>query len=828
MLGKFGTTHIILSRKVGEIMKRRTTKFVALLAVVLSAIVTLSAAEPNDSRFPKSISEPNQPQPEDMLEGREVIVRLYDYWRFNPYGLKQAKMMLEQLEEFKKITIHLKKRLLIFDPNDPTIRGLGKSAAVVILPDDQTDALIKQSLGDKIGVCPFQWSLELPPYIPPSQPTAWWTFNDALGNPIPRAVVTIFLSDYENLTKVKIKMVTLDNIGLSKTSDIQEEPTQLFLIISHPDYGIAALGADQPNSSPSQPTTPLHMRSRDKTFRVPLVKTGTKPDERSIWGVVLNDKGRPVPAAVIHFSYVQTLGGGIIRESPFMSFFTVIADQSGRFAMHLPTEASTTEQTAIPPNAKYKVAVEAPKALQMLPWSGWAPVGQETTITLERGGYFRTFAFEDANGPITDQNLLEETFIYIERQSKESFSIKYSDLKNGKMLPPGIYKVIIERIDRPEFDPIEVTADSPQQIVFKTKPPPLKTDVLYSGQVVHGITGQPMPGIFIIAAGFYEADFSIITPEQWQQLNQLAANSLPDDPALAPIHQLIPFNRIMRTGPNGQFEIDINPTEKFQNILKLGQSPYGDTSFTCEYLMVFYENYLAVRYKLDEYSPSESDQNSRIELPTIRLYPAAKVIFEPYLEEKDCSIHFRWEISRTSQPDWTREFFAFSNKATYPFTLSYLAPNVVQSVLIPAGLTLQFELQVKPRARKGMWCPVYTEAISAAQGQIIDLGHITIHQEIPIYVKTIDSAGDPIEGLAITHGTADGQRWFGQQQITDSSGVAKFFAPPCYKAAFFVGWHGVNTKTPWQKLTYETKGPQDANTIFTMQLYDDVLEQLFK
>ncbi len=316
-------------------MKRRTTKFVALLAVVLSAIVTLSAAEPNDSRFSKSITEPNQPQPEDILEGRDVVVRLYDYWRFNPYGFGQARMMLEQLDEFKKITISLKKRLLIFDPNDPTIRGLGKSAAVVILPDDQTDALIKQSLGNKIGVCPFQWRLGLPPYIPPSQPTAWWTFKDALGNPIPRAVVTIFLSDSENLTKVKIKTVTLDDAGLLNASGIQEEPAQLFLIISHPDYGIAALGADQPDSSPSQPTIPQYMRSRDKTFRVPLVKAGTKPDERSIWGVVLNDKGRPVPAAVIHFSYVQTLGGGIIRESPFMSFFTVIADQSGRFAMHI-------------------------------------------------------------------------------------------------------------------------------------------------------------------------------------------------------------------------------------------------------------------------------------------------------------------------------------------------------------------------------------------------------------------------------------------------------------------------------------------------------------
>jgi len=781
-----------------------------------------------------SVAEPNQLQPEDILEGKDVVVRIYDHWRFEPYTFKQAKMMLEQVEDFKKFTIHLHKRLLIFDPNDPFVQELDRSASVVILPDDQTDITIKQSLGDKIRVCPFQRRLEYPTYIPPSKTTALWTFVDALGNPIPRATVTIFLSDYDNLTKVKIKAVTLDDAGLLNASDIQEEPKQLFLVISHPDYGIAAFGADQPNSSPSQPTIPPSLRSRDKTFRAPLVKAGTKPDERSIWGIVLNDKGIPVPAAVVHCTFVQTLGGGSISASLFMPAFTVIADQSGRFAMHLPAESSTTERTAIPPNANYKVIVEAPKILQMLPWSGLVPVGQETTITLERGGYFRTFAIEDANGPITDRKLLEDIVIYIERKDGESFSIKYTDVENGKMLPLGTYSVLKDP-DKPEFAPIEVTAESPQQIVFKAMSP--KTEILYSGQVVHGITGQPMPGVFIIGAGFYEANFSAITPEQWQQLNRLEVNPSLDDPALEPINQVVPFNRIAQTGPDGQFEIIIDHTKKFKHIVKSGQSPYWDTVFTCEYLMAFYENYLAILYKLDAYKPSETDQNIHVEMPIIRLFPAAKVFFEPYIERKDCRLNFHWYVSQDNLPDWARGFFELRNKSMSPFFQKELRReyNTLHSIYIPAGLNVQLTLQTV-KFDKYRWSPVFadfTQQIFASQGQIVDLGQIKIPPilippEIPIYVKVIDSVGNPIEGLGVTHGTADGLKWFGQRQITDPNGLAKFFAPPLYKAAFFVGWHGINTKTPWQKLIYETKGPQDANTVFTMQLSDDVFEYLFK
>jgi hypothetical protein len=474
---------------------------------------------------------------------------------------------------------------------------------------------------------------------------------------------------------------------------------------------------------------------------------------------------------------------------------------------------------------KYRVSIEAPRVLNLLPYSGLLPSGQETTIILEQGGYFRTFAFEDANGPITDPNLLEEIFIRIEQPEGTTLSLNYTGWKNGRMLPPGIYHVEIFREHRPEFEPVEVTSDAQEQVVFKIRP--ARESIVYCGQAIHGITGQPMQGVFIATGKYTLGDFATITEQQWQQLNQLN-EPRPDDPAFEPVHQIIPFGLVLRTDTNGHFEFILDPAEKFGPAKVAGDVYVGGYPFRLGHLVAFCQDYLAVQYALDAYTPTEPNENTRVELPPIRMYPAAGVIFEPNVTENNCELILRWHFPRDNQPTWAEEFFAYTNKSVYPFIVKeHLHPNMLCTVPIPADMNVQFRLQIIQETR-GWWCPIYTKQINAAQGQTVNLGRITINPEIPIYVKVIDPAGNPVEGLSIKQGAADGLTWFGQSQITDPNGVAKFFAPPLYKSAFFVGWHGINTKTPWQKLIYETKGPQDANIVFTMQLSDDVLQALFK
>jgi hypothetical protein len=306
---------------------------------------SISPQTPRQTPSRYSISEREAPQPPPV---KQIIVRIYEHWRFKPYSFMQNIMLLEEADVFKKLTARFPQQYITFDSNDPACKDIGGSAAVVVIAEDQIDPEIKQYIGDTIYARHFQRGER---FFHPGQTSfsrERWTFTDALGNPIPNAFVTIFLSDYENLTKVKVRNTILDNRGCLKAPLTISDLKQLYIIVSHPDYGIAAVKSDMPYSRFL--TSTQWPSSTDKVFRLPFVKAGTKPDERSIWGVVLNNKGKPVPAAVIRCHSVITLGVGAIAPSPFMRN-TVLTNELGQFAFHLPVEAGAKDTTAIPPNS---------------------------------------------------------------------------------------------------------------------------------------------------------------------------------------------------------------------------------------------------------------------------------------------------------------------------------------------------------------------------------------------------------------------------------------------------------------------------------------------
>ena len=249
-------------------------------------------------------------------------------------------------------------------------------------------------------------------------------------------------------------------------------------------------------------------------------------------------------------------------------------------------------------------------------------------------------------------------------------------------------------------------------------------------------------------------------------------------------------------------------------------------------MVAFEEDHLPVQYDLSRKDLFKPDENNFLRLPTIRLYPAAKVILEPYIEELVGEIRISLRFGDNSHLDWINSFFTFRESLAVPFVQNegLKPPYMLDIMQIPAGMNIKFVLQAIHSGRNGSrWgCPIFTETINAGQGQTVDLGRITIEPEMPVYVKVIESAGNPLEGVAVAHGEVDEKKWFGQKHITDANGMAKFYAPPHYKAAFFVGWKGGNTKTPWQSLIYQTTGPQDANSVYIFQLSDEVLHHIFK
>lgn len=761
-------------------MNHPTKHIICLWAVLFvgSASVASFAAQPS--------------QPLD-LNGREVVVRVYNDWKLKLYKFKQWVLPQDEPEVFEKITVEFKGNSLRLESIEPAPAQSDKSTVVVIIAEDQNDTLVKKALDDAIYAQPYEQGLTFSLPRARQIPSVWLTFSDALGDPIPQATVQIFLSDNRNQAKASIRNVLLDDKGRMAMPTLTGSLNRLALIISHPDYGIAFVEEVYPWSR--------------KTYLLPLSKTGTQADQRSIWGVVVDPQGNPVQGALISGCMAYTPGRGKIRARDFSNM--VLTDPNGQFAMHLPVEKTEYGPATIPPICDYEVLVKAPKALNLMPYSGLVRNGQGTTIVLQKRPemHLRTFAFEDEAGPITDPNWLKEIII-IEGTGHGGRTYEYDSWKDGLMLPTGIHRAAIRTTgpEKHELDRVELTAESPQQIIFR-----IGNDVTYAGKVVDGITGQPVAGAFIMATGDFENDFSSITAEQWVALHELPTYLAGDEPALDLIRKICDFERITRSESDGTFYLSFGPSDKFYQ------------------LIVFAQDCLHFAHRRDLCEP---DQYNYVQLPESRLYPAAKLRIELYAEvkERNSPVVSWWYIDEDNNPAWVEEFQACcSGPDSFTHLQRHLEVNMPQVIQVPAQMNVQLRLvYIDSGGGKMFWCPVYTEVFNAAQGETLNLGQYrAFEQEMPIYVEVVDSAGNPLEGIGVAHSDTTGA-YFGQTHITDATGIAQFTVPPYYKGEFSVGNIDENKKYIKQSIFYETKGPQDANNVYTLRVSDEILYHLFK
>jgi hypothetical protein len=543
----------------------------------------------------------------------------------------------------------------------------------------------------------------------------------------------------------------------------------------------------------------------DGRFVTPLVKIGAEPELRSIWGRVVEPNGAVVVGAMVLISSAVTPGGGTVHLSAKVST-CALTDEQGAFGVYLRPDFSRTDLEELPAYCKYKVEIWPCRGSDLLRYSGLMPPGGEKTIVLEKiDAPFRTFAFEDANGPITDINVLEQICILVERKGRLTYRVTYRDIKDGRKLPLGTYKVDPYGVDIPEFEPMEVTAESPRQLVFRTK----STEAtVYTGRVVDGTTGRPMAGAFVALGTWFGKDISNLTPEQWELLDRLGAVTVGDDPCVVPLGEIIRFRELLRADGQGVFEFP----------LFLRENQHSS-------LAAFDREFTAIEYELSG-EHRNSAGNNRIALPDIPLYPAATVVFEPNVQQQECEIRTRLVYAKEGQPRWFGPF-----RKTWFWRLALqdqLQPNRLYSLQVPAGLNLKIRLLVADHAsRRYPWlCPILTETVSASQGQVIDLGKVQIRQEMPVFVQVVDSASKGLEGVGVTH--IDRLGWsLGQTYITDEQGFAEFRVPPYYQGQFAVGPPGPARDRVTESIAYQTNGPEDANNVYTLQLSDEMLQKLF-
>lgn len=181
----------------------------------------------------------------------------------------------------------------------------------------------------------------------------------------------------------------------------------------------------------------------------------------------MDPEGNAVRGARIQCTNVLTLGEGLIYSLHGWTY-EALTDKEGTFSLYLPNEKGRQDWGyLIPPKSKYNVRIDPPKELGLLPYVKPIENDRHLAILLERGGRFRTFVFEDASGPITDQYRLQYIGVTAERPDESWLSIRYNDFKDGGFFPPGQYRAAMYGIANYEFEPLTVSEHSPDELVFR-------------------------------------------------------------------------------------------------------------------------------------------------------------------------------------------------------------------------------------------------------------------------------------------------------------------------------------------------------------------------
>lgn len=747
-----------------------------ILAGILLAIA-LATGEPSLQSGPEmgGISRPvfvPSPGEADKFNGKTLIVRLYQNCQDAP-------------DEFSRRSILLQGNQAVLEPNEAT-----GTTVVVVAGEDQNDEVVKQAVGDTILARTLTKELRVRLPFPQraDRKDPPWQFKDALDAPMPETTVEIWLSDYGK-QRVRLGRVELDSAARLPRRISHGDLRTIYFVVSHPDYGCAEV------REPYEP---------ERTVILPLVRRGTIAAERAIHGRVVGPNGAPVAGATVECPHVRTLGEGLINGLD--AAHKAITDANGLFSFYLANRKNRDDRgDLIPPKSQYYVRITAPKSLGLLPYAEPIENGRESLVALERGDRVRQLRFEDPNGTIVDSTRLQSISVALRRPGRAVLSLYYDDWKDGLPLVPGVYEARMRQLGTEcQFEPVEITRDTPDEVVFKLPAP-----VTYYGRVVHGITGLPMPGAFVLVMdGTCSKRLSDLTNDQWDELHALADNLPAKDAALISLREIYSFTRLIRTNATGGYAVALEADESF----------YG--------FIVFEQDYLAVMYRRHEL---KTDADHFAEVPTIKLFPAAEVFVETQVDKKHVSIMPKWEIDKSSRPAWIEDLLALDNNRESSLEYDdWLTINARQSIPVPAGVGLKLKLETP---YDDEFCPVaIPQTIFLGQGQTTDLGRFTLERAICVQVKVVDSMGRTFEGIPVrtVHVLADGTRGWSVPHNTDEQGIARFYVVPNSAGTFGVSSPSPGSTCKQETLDYTIGGREDAGREFVFQLSDEMLAILLK
>ncbi len=470
---------------------------------------------------------------EEMLAGRSLLVRIYKDPAAHP-------------DAFQRVIVPLKGSTLSLDAIKSVSGPIPEKAIIVVLGSDQTDRQVIAVLAGFVFVREYRPRAE-PLYLQPrffdDPGHEWWTFLDAMGQPIPEASVEIGVYTAMREARVIVDKGTLDAQGRLKRIK-----GNFAFTISHPSYGIATVEC---NGQPEAKDLP-------ETYIVPLVPLDGPAAARALRGTVTDTQGRPVAGTIVSCNGLTSPAGEHFNVFGGRFMGTGITDRQGRFAVYWPIfKDGALVDSLVPAGSMYRVTIDPSKALNLRLYEGSIVAGANPTITLsamQADEFFHTFTFEGQAGPITDPEQLKRITLTLYRDDRQWRELTYDQWKVGCSLPTGTLMAATYRWDYPfRFKPVDLQTDSPQELIIKEQEP-----ITYRGKVTDGATGAPVPNVLIFI-GYPHAglDPCSMTPQQWQELRTRAAEQ-----ALAhfPDKTFYQYeNRLTTTDANGEYEVIFVP-----------------------------------------------------------------------------------------------------------------------------------------------------------------------------------------------------------------------------------------------------------------------------
>ena len=450
--------------------------------------------------------------------------------------------------------------------------------------------------------------------------------------------------------------------------------------------------------------------------------------------------------------------------------------------------------------------------------------------------YLPALVFYDEFGPVTEPEMLAAIHIKVQKPQGSTWSpTTYKDWLQIKEFVPGIYYAAVDWDGKHYvFEPVDLSTERPHVATFKPRNIIQRTDVVFAGKVVHGITGQPIAGAIVLTPPsrimVHQGDPEA---EQWQDVVPLYPEVFSDEAKLGLLKELCHAAglKIVQTDQNGQYQIALAAPSigADASLVAIKKDSLGAQQQL---------NFLAVDSQAQADPMSrlgfEPDQTGCVPVPPLKLFPAGTIIVEPNVPvptdplKPKVRLRLTWFSFPGEKPQWFDVMGDYTspkkNQGGSLFYKLHLWPNRANAVYVAAGLEMNIEIRLLERPESA---PIIIPGVKLQQCQIVDLGKWEFGPTIKVAVKVVDPQGKPVEGVNVRQ--SDTGLYWGQQAITNHQGVAIFRAPLYSEGDFVVGYFDESLPgAVTERTRYQVGGEEDTGKEFTLQLSDEMLQQLFK